>query len=320
MGLFLLQRLAMFLLTLLGASAAIFGVLDVLPGNAAQVLMGPDADPEAVAALSTELGLNQPMLQRYGQWLAGVFTGDLGQSYAYGTPVAELLLERLAVTVPLALLAMALCTVLAFAAGLYAAARHRRWDAIAVMGLVQLGMAVPGFWLAMGLVWLFSIQLPWLAAGGFPGWTADEGGGLWPALQALLLPAVALAVVQGAILARTLRSALLEVLHEDFVRTARAKGLSYQQVLWHHALRNAMIPVLTVMGLQFANLLAGAIVIENVFQLPGLGRLLFQAIANRDLIVVRNGVLLLAALVIVVNVVVDILYALIDPRLQRHPH
>lgn len=319
MGFFLLQRLAMFLLTLLGASAAIFGVLDVLPGNAAQVLMGPDADPEAVAALSTELGLNQPMLQRYGQWLAGVLTGDWGQSYAYGTPVTELLLERLAVTVPLALLAMVLCTVLAFAAGLYAAARHRRWDAVAVMGLVQLGMAVPGFWLAMGLVWLFSIQLPWLAAGGFPGWTADEGGGLWPALQALLLPAVALAVVQGAILARTLRSALLEVLHEDFVRTARAKGLSYRQVLWHHALRNAMIPVLTVMGLQFANLLAGAIVIENVFQLPGLGRLLFQAIANRDLIVVRNGVLLLAALVIVVNVVVDILYALIDPRLQGHP-
>lgn len=319
MGHFLLQRLSLLLVALLAASAVIFGVLDVLPGNAAQVLMGPDADPQAVAALATELGLDQPMLQRYGQWLVGVFTGDLGLSYAYSTPVVELLLERLAVTVPLAVLAMVLCTALAFAAGLYAAARHRHWDALAVMGLVQLGMAVPSFWLAIGLIWLFSIQLPWLAAGGFPGWTAADGGGLWPALQALLLPAVALAVVQGAILARTLRSALLEVLHEDFVRTARAKGLSYRQVLWRHALRNAMIPVLTVMGLQFANLLAGAIVIENVFQLPGLGRLLFQAIANRDLIVVRNGVLLLAVLVILVNFVVDILYALIDPRLQGRP-
>ncbi|GAB3356565.1 MULTISPECIES: ABC transporter permease [Giesbergeria] len=319
MGHFLLQRLSLLLVALLAASAAIFGVLDVLPGNAAQVLMGPDADPQAVAALAAELGLDQPILQRYGQWLGGVLTGDLGLSYAYSTPVAELLLERLAVTVPLAVLAMALCTAWAFAAGLYAAARHRRWDALVVMGLVQLGMAVPSFWLAIGLIWLFSIQLPWLAAGGFPGWTVAEGGGLWPALQALLLPALALAVVQGAILARTLRSALLEVLHEDFVRTARAKGLSYRQVLWRHALRNAMIPVLTVMGLQFANLLAGAIVIENVFQLPGLGRLLFQAIANRDLIVVRNGVLLLAALVILVNFVVDILYALIDPRLQGHP-
>ncbi|MDD2608801.1 MAG: ABC transporter permease [Giesbergeria sp.] len=315
MGWFLLQRLGWMLAALLAASAAIFGILDVLPGNAAQVLMGPEADPEAVAALAAELGLDQPALQRYGQWLWGLLTGDLGDSYAYGSPVADLLQERLAVTVPLALLAISLSTALAFAAGLYAAAHQQRWDGAAVMGLVQLGMAVPGFWLAIGLIWLFSIQLPWFSAGGFPGWTAAEGGGLWPALQALLLPAVALALVQAAILARTLRSALLEVLHEDFVRTARAKGLSYRQVLWGHALRNAMIPVLTIMGLQFANLLAGAVVIENVFQLPGLGRLLFQAIANRDLLVVRNGVLLLAALVIGVNFVVDMLHALIDPRL-----
>ncbi len=320
MGWFLFQRLGLMLAALLAASAAIFGVLDVLPGNAAQVLMGPDADPEAVAALATELGLDQPALQRYGQWLGGLLRGDLGESYAYSTPVADLLVERLAVTVPLALLAMGLSTALAFAAGLYAAARQRHWDGVAVLGLVQLGMAVPGFWLAMGLIWLFAIQMPWFAAGGFPGWTAEEGGGFGPAVQALLLPAVALALVQAAILARALRSALLEVLHEDFVRTARAKGLSYRQVLWGHALRNAMIPVVTLMGLQFANLLAGAVVIENVFQLPGLGRLLFQAIANRDLLVLRNGVLLLAALVIVVNFVVDLLHALIDPRLlaQRH--
>ena len=160
------------------------------------------------------------------------------------------------------------------------------------------------------------MKLQWFSAGGFPGWREEDGGGFWPALQALLLPAVSLAVVQAAILARITRSAVLEVLREDFVRTARAKGLSRRAALWGHVLRNAMIPVITVMGLQFANLLAGTIVVENVFYLPGLGRLIFQSISNRDVIVVRNCVLLLAAMVVVVNFVVDMLYAAIDPRIQ----
>jgi peptide/nickel transport system permease protein len=312
MPLFLLQRLFTLLLTLLGASLVVFVVLEILPGNAAEVLLGPDAAPEAVAALAVQLGLDQPAWQRYGQWLAGLLTGDLGDSHAYSTPVLGLILERLALTVPLALLAMVLASALALAAGVYAASRHNRLGDVGVMGLAQVGIAIPNFWFAILLILVFSVKLQWFSAGGFPGW----GEGVLPALQSLLLPAVALAVVQAAILARITRSAVLDVLREDFVRTARAKGLTRRAVLWGHVLRNAMIPVVTVMGLQFANLLAGTIVVENVFYLPGLGRLVFQSIANRDLVVVRNCVMLLAAMVVAVNFVVDLLYAAIDPRVK----
>jgi peptide/nickel transport system permease protein len=316
MSVFLLKRLLTLIATLAATSAVVFVVLEVLPGNAAQVLMGPDAAPEAVQALAEQLGLNQPAWQRYLQWVQGLLVLDLGDSYAYGSPVRDLVLERLALTVPLAVLAMLITTALALAAGVYAASRHNRWGDVGVMGLAQLGIAIPNFWFAILLILLFSVKLQWFSAGGFPGWSEDAGGGFWPALKALLLPAISLAVVQAAILARITRSAVLEVLREDFVRTARAKGLSARAVLWGHVLRNAMVPVVTVMGLQFANLLAGTIVVENVFFLPGLGRLIFQSIANRDLIVVRNCVMLLAAMVVVVNFVVDLLYAVIDPRLK----
>ncbi|AVT10412.1 ABC transporter permease [Paracidovorax avenae] len=316
MGPFLLKRLLTFAATLAGASVIVFLVLEILPGNAAQVMMGPDASPEAVAALAARLGLDQPAPLRYLQWIGGLLSGDMGTSLAYGTPVRDLVLERLALTVPLAVMAMAITTVLALLAGVYAASRHRRWGDVGVMGLAQIGIAIPNFWFAILLILLFSVKLQWFSAGGFPGWTEASGGGPLAALQALLLPAVSLAVVQAAILARITRSAVLEVLREDFVRTARAKGLSRRSALWGHVLRNAMIPVVTVMGLQFANLLAGTIVVENVFYLPGLGRLIFQSIANRDLIVVRNCVMLLAAMVIVVNFAVDLLYAAIDPRVK----
>ena len=312
MSLFLLKRLLTLLATLIGASVVVFLVLEILPGNAAQMLMGPDAAPEAVQALAVKLGLNLPPMQRYWQWVSGMLVGDLGTSYAYSSPVLELVLERLALTVPLAVMAMALTTVLALVVGVYAASRHNRLGDVGLMGLTQIGIAVPNFWFAILLILLFSVHLQWFAAGGFPGW--DES--VADALKALLLPALSLAVVQAAILARITRSAVLEVLREDFVRTARAKGLSQRATLWRHVLRNAMIPVVTVMGLQFANLLAGTIVVENVFYLPGLGRLIFQSISNRDLIVVRNCVMLLATMVIVVNFVVDVLYAVIDPRVK----
>lgn len=312
MSLFLLKRLLTLLATLVGASVVVFLVLEILPGNAAQMLMGPDAAPEAVQALAVKLGLDLPPMQRYWQWVRGMLVGELGQSYAYSSPVLELVLERLALTVPLAVMAMALTTVLALVVGVYAASRHNRLGDVGLMGLTQLGIAVPNFWFAILLILLFSVHLQWFSAGGFPGW--DEG--VADALKALLLPALSLAVVQAAILARITRSAVLEVLREDFVRTARAKGLSQRATLWRHVLRNAMIPVVTVMGLQFANLLAGTIVVENVFYLPGLGRLIFQSISNRDLIVVRNCVMLLATMVIVVNFVVDVLYAVIDPRVK----
>jgi peptide/nickel transport system permease protein len=312
MSLFFFKRLTTLLATLIGTSIVVFLVLEILPGNAAQVLMGPDASPEAIAALAHKLGIDRPAFARYWEWVGGLVTGDLGLSYAYSSPVGELVLERLTLTVPLALMAMTFTTVLALVAGIYAAARHNKPGDVGIMALTQVGIAIPNFWFAILLILLFSVHLKWFSAGGFPGW--DDG--IVAGVRALLLPALSLAVVQSAILARITRSAVLEVLREDFVRTARAKGVSRRGTLWRHVLRNAMIPVITIMGLQFAELLAGTIVVESVFYLPGLGRLIFQSISNRDLIVVRNCVMLLAAMVVIVNFVVDVLYAVIDPRVK----
>ncbi len=317
MLLFLLRRLATFVATLAVASVVVFAVLELLPGNAAEVILGDTATPEAVAALEAQLGLDRPPLQRYADWVGGLLRGETARSISYDTPTAELLAERLRVTLPLALMAMVLTVVLALTLGVYAAARHNRLGDVGVMTLSQLGIAIPNFWFAILLILLFAVHLQWVGAGGFPGWTADEGGGLLQGLRALLLPALSLALVQAAILARVTRSAVLDVMREDYVRTARAKGLSRRQALLRHVLRNAMIPVLTVAGLQFANLVTGTIVVESVFVLPGIGRLVFQAISNRDLVVVRDVVMLLAAVVVLVNLVVDLLYAVVDPRLRH---
>jgi peptide/nickel transport system permease protein len=313
---FLLKRLATFLATLAVASLVVFAVLELLPGNAAEVILGDTATPESLAALKAKLGLDQPAHTRYLHWVGGLLHGETANSISYDTPTAELILQRLQVTLPLALMAMALTLVLALGLGLFAASRHNRIGDVGVMAASQIGIAIPNFWFAILLILVFAVNLQWVSAGGFPGWTEDDGGSFVDGITALILPAVALALVQAAILARVTRSAVLDVMREDYVRTARAKGLSRRQALWRHVLRNAMIPVLTVAGLQFANLITGTIVVENVFVLPGIGRLVFQAISNRDLIVVRDVVMLLAAVVVLVNFVVDVLYAVIDPRLR----
>jgi len=316
MTLFLLKRLLTFVLTLWVASVVVFAVLELLPGNAAMMILGDTATTESIAIVEKKLGLDQPPLRRYVAWVGGLLRGHTAQSISYDTPTGELIAERLQVTLPLAALSMALTVVVALAAGIYAASRHNRLGDVGVMAASQLGIAIPSFWFAILLILLFAVQLQWFSAGGFPGWSEDDGGGLWEGLQALLLPAVALAVVQASVLARWTRSAVLEVMREDFVRTARAKGLSRRAALWGHVLRNAMIPVLTIMGLQFAFLISGTVVVEQVFVLPGVGRLVFQAIANRDLVVVRDVVLLLVAMVVIVNFIVDLLYAVVDPRLK----
>ena len=316
MSVFLLKRLLTFVATLAVASMVVFAVLELLPGNAAQVILGDTATPESLAALEAKLGLDQPQLQRYGSWIGGLLQGRSAISLSYDIPTAELIAERLQVTLPLAAMAMVFTVVVALAAGVYAASRHNRLGDVGVMFVSQLGIAIPNFWFAILLILLFAVKLQWVSAGGFPGWREADGGGLWDGLVALLLPALSLAVVQASVLARWTRSAVLDVMREDFVRTARAKGLSRRATLWRHVLRNAMIPVLTIIGLQFAFLISGTIVVEQVFVLPGLGRLVFQAIANRDLVVVRDVVLLLVALVVFVNFVVDVLYAVIDPRLK----
>ena len=308
-----LTRLVSLGASLVVASMVIFFAIEIVPGDPAAYMLGMNATPETVAALRAELGLDAGPVARYLGWVGGMIRGDFGTSYTYRTPVAEMVRDRIWISLPLALYALVLSTLIAFPAGVLAASRRGTAADAGVMGATQLGVAVPNFWFAMLLVLVFAVNLRWFSAGGFPGW--DEG--FWAAMKALTLPAIALALPQASILARVLRSALLDTLGEDFIRTARAKGLTRAQALWRHALRNAMIPVLTIIGLQFSFLLAGAIIIENVFFLPGLGRLVFQAISQRDLIVVESVVMLLVFAVIVVTFAVDLAYAWVDPRLRR---
>lgn len=308
---FLLKRFLTLLATLAATSAIIFAVLEILPGDPALLVLGIDASDEQLAVFRQQYGLDRPVVDRYLDWLAHLAHGDFGISYAYKTPVWPLIAERLALTYPLALAAMLLTVLLALGMGVYAASKHNKPGDLAVMGLSQLGISIPNFWFGLLLILLFAVNLGWVSAGGFPGWTEPSA-----ALKSLILPSISLAVVQAAILARITRSSVLEVLREDFVRTARAKGLTRRAALWGHVLRNALIPVITVIGLQFGNLLTGTIVVEQVFALPGLGRLIFQAISNRDIEVVKAAVILLAFTVVTVNFIVDILYAVIDPRLK----
>ncbi|WP_323784264.1 ABC transporter permease [Thalassovita sp.] len=310
---YFLKRLLSLALSLIVASWVIFLALEVVPGDPAAYMLGINAQEDTLAALRDQLGLNGSVVERYFAWAGGMLHGDFGISYTYRTPVAEMIGERLWISLPLALYALVLSTLIAFPAGIWAASKRGSAADLTVMGVTQLGVAIPNFWFAMLMVLVFAINLRWFSAGGFVGWDA----GVPAALKSLTLPAVALALPQASILARVMRSSLLDTLSEDYIRTARAKGLSRGQALWRHALRNALIPVLTIIGLQFSFLLAGAIIIENVFFLPGLGRLVFQSISARDLIVVESVVMLLVFAVIVVNFAVDMAYAVVDPRLRR---
>lgn len=310
---YLIKRLGSLIVSLFVASLVIFACIEIVPGDPASFMLGVNAQPDTINALREELGLNTSYTQRYLSWISGLLKGDLGTSYTYRSPVSDIVADRLQVSVPLALYALTLTILIAFPVGVLAAAWRGSAVDLFVMGATQLGIAVPNFWFAILMVIVFAINLGWFSAGGFPGWDA----GILAVIKALTLPAVALALPQASILARVMRSSLLDTLSEDYIRSARAKGLSRRQVMWRHALRNAMIPVLTIIGLQFSFLLAGAIIIENVFFLPGLGRLVFQAITQRDLIVVESVVMLLVFAVVFVNFLVDLAYAWVDPRLRE---
>jgi peptide/nickel transport system permease protein len=299
-------------LSLVVASVVIFALIEVIPGDPASYMLGLNATEETLVALRAELGLEGSKVERYLAWVGGMMTGDFGTSYTYRVPVAELVLDRLWVSLPLAIYALTLSTLIAFPVGILAAANRGGPLDYGIMGGTQLGIAVPNFWFAMLLVLLFAVTLQWFSAGGFPGWDDPLA-----AIKALTLPAIALALPQASILARVMRSALLETLGQDYIRTARAKGLTRRQAVLRHALKNALIPVLTIIGLQFSFLLAGAIIIENVFFLPGLGRLIFQGITQRDLVVVESVTMLLVFAVILVTFLVDVAYAIVDPRLRR---
>jgi len=308
----LLRRLVGLFATLAVASLLVFVLLEILPGDPAELILGTDARPDTLLTLRHEMGLDQPALARFLQWVGGMLLGNFGISHTYHVPVITLIAERLPVSLPLAIASLALAVCIGIPSGILAAMNRDTWLDRVVRLKTQILLSIPNFWLAMLLVFVFAITLHWLPAGGFSGWKSG-----WSAIRALILPAFALAAPQAAILARVTRSALLETLADTYVIAARARGLSVNAAIIRHALPNAMIPVISIMGLQFSFLLAGTIIIENVFYLPGLGRLIFQAINQRDLAVVSGTSMLLITSVIVVTFLVDLTALAIDPRLRR---
>lgn len=308
----LARRLGVFVASVVVASLLVFLVASALPGNVAQVVLGVQATPDAVARLEQQFGLDRPWTVRYLEWLAGLARLDLGRSYLTGQPVLEQVLPRLGVTAWLVGLAMVLALLVAVPLGMWAAVRRRHVDGFVASAISQIGLAVPSFWLGILAVLVFAVRLGWLPASGYVPFAAGPGD--WG--RHLVLPVVSLATVQASVLGRYVRSATIEVLHQDHYRTARAGGWRTLPALLRHGLRNMSLSVVTVVGLQLATLLAGAIVVESVFALPGLGRLLLDAVAQRDLMVVQGVVLLLVVAVLVINALVDISYALLDPRLR----
>jgi peptide/nickel transport system permease protein len=307
------KRTAILVISVLAASVVVFLFMSVLPGDPAQVALGVNATPELVAQLRAEFGIDRPLLTQYLDWIGGVFSGDFGVSYVTREPIGPQLLDRLGVTLWLVGGGMLVAVLIALPLGTLAAVRHRRPSGAVVSGLSQLGVAVPAFLAGIILVQVFAVQLGWLPSGGWTPPIRDPGE--W--LRGMILPVLSLGLVQGAVVTRYVRSSVLDVLGEDYLRTARSKGLLRGQALVRHGLRNAAIPVVTVLGLQLATLLVGAVVVERVFVLPGLGSMLLDSVAARDLLAVQGIVLVLVVGVLLVNFLVDVLYAVLDPRLRR---
>ena len=304
MRVYVLRRIAQSAVTLLGVSVLVFVILRVLPGDPARMLL-PDGAPEsAVRELNRQLGLEKPLLVQYGLFLQSVVHGDFGQSFQYRAPALSVVLERLPATIHLTLAAMMLTIVLGVSLGILAAVRRgTRYDVLGMVFAV-LGQSVPNFWLGIMLILLFGVALRWLPTSGFTGWTS------------LVLPGLTLAAFPTALVARLTRSSMLEILHRDFIRTGRAKGLTERRVVLRHALKNAAIPVLTVLGLQIGALLGGAVITESVFAWPGMGKLIVDAIFFRDFPVVQTVLILSATVFVAINLIVDLLYTVLDPRIR----
>src|SRR5438067_4625852 len=312
MGVQIVIRAAWLLVSLVVASVLVFVVVNVLPGDVAAVILGTNATPEALDTLRHQLGLDQPGWLRYLQWIGGMLRGDFGISLLSHSDVGPLIIQKLSVSGPLAVASAAIALAVALPLGVVAGTQYHKPSGALISAISLIGIAVPAFWAGLLLTTVFAIQLRLFPAGGFPNdWSTDP----LAAIRSLVLPALALGLVQAAVLTRYIRSAIVDVQREDFIRTARAKGLTRWQALRIHGFRYAAIPVVTILGIQLTGLLVGAIVVENVFVLPGLGRLLFQSVGNRDLIVVQDLVMLLTAVVLVVNFLVDVSYRLIDPRI-----
>jgi peptide/nickel transport system permease protein len=308
----LLKRTLVFAVSLVLASMVVFAFMAVLPGDPARVALGVQATPEAVDAMRAEFGLDRPLPVQYADWAGGLARGDFGRSYVTRALIGPQVLNRLQVTAWLVVAGMLVALVVALPLGVLSAVRHRRLSGVVLSGGAQVGMAIPSFLAGILLVMVVAVQFGWLPSGG---WVAPIDD---PAqfLRRLILPALALGLVQGAVVTRYVRSSVLDVMHEDYLRTARAKGLRPYPALIKHGLRNAAIPVVTVLALQLATLLIGAVVVERVFVVPGLGSLLINGVANRDLLLVQGVVIVLVVAVLLVNFVVDVLYTVLDPRLR----
>ncbi|WP_410662820.1 ABC transporter permease [Amycolatopsis sp. lyj-84] len=308
----IVRRLAILVASVLVASIVVFLFMAVLPGDPAQVALGVNATPELIAKTRAEFGIDRPLMTQYFDWIGGVLHGDFGRSYVTREEIGPALTDRLGVTLWLVGAGMLVALLIAVPAGTFAAVRHRKAGGAAVSGLSQIGVAIPAFLAGIILVQVFAVQLRWLPSGGWTPPVQDPG----EFLRGLVLPALSLGLVQGAVLTRYVRSAVLDTLGQDYLRTARSKGLRPFQALFRHGLRNAAVPVVTVLGLQLATLLIGAVVVERVFVLPGLGSMLLDSVASRDLLSVQGIVLVLVVGVLLVNFVVDVLYTVLDPRLR----
>lgn len=309
----IIRRLAVFVATIVVASGVVFGVMAVLPGDPAVVALGKNASPELLEQTREEFGTDRPLWEQYTSWAGGLLRGDFGDSYVTDRPIGPRITDGLLVTLWLVGLGVVVAIVLAVPLGVASAVWHRKARGTALAAVSQAGMAVPAFVLAILLVIIFAVQLSWVESSGWVAPAEDPAG----FLQQIALPVLSLGLVQAALLSRYVRSATVDVLREDYLRTARAKGLTPGRALRKHGLRNASIPVVTVLGFQIAALLVDAIIIEVIFVLPGLGSLLLEAVSNRDLLTVQGVVMVIVAAVLVINLVVDLLYVAIDPRLRR---
>ena len=308
----IIRRTSILLASLVVSSMLVFGFMAMLPGDPARVALGVNASEQSVAKLRSEFGLDRPVMEQYLSWVGGFVRFDLGKSYVSQVQIAPQILDRLQVTLWLVVVSMAVAIAIALPLGGLMAVRHRRPSGLVLSALSQVGVAVPAFLAGVLLITVFAVNLGWLPANG---WTPPNEDPV-QFLRQLVLPVLSLGLVQGAVLTRYVRSSILDVLREDYIRTARAKGLTPFRALWRHGARNAAIPVVTVLALQLATLLIGAVVVERVFVIPGLGSLLLDQVSNRDLIFVQDIVMLLVLAVLVVNFVVDLLYLVIDPRLK----
>ena len=306
------RKTAGFLVTLLLVSLVTFAVFQILPGDPATAILGVDADPVQVEQLRKEIGADQPLPQRFLSWAGGVLRGDLGTSYQYRQPVAKLISGGLSVTVSLAVFSLILTALIGIPTGLWLARHGKKLYAAPVTFLSQLGLSVPAFCMSIVLIEIFSVQLRWLPSLGFTPWTQSPV----KCLQSLLLPAIAISFGSSAVLIRYVRASVSRQEGGDYVRTAKSKGAAPGRVMWGHVLRNSLIPVLTIFGMIVTDVLGGSIIIENVFSLPGIGRLISTSIATRDLPLIQGLVLYLAGIVVVCNFAVDLLYSVIDPRIR----